>query len=104
MFFFQYMLFAFVFMVLALVSLQYKKIGLVLHIALGAFAVYFFNGANFTVLGLMIVIPFALLGVLYYFGNPSPKKWAYRLGHSYTADHHGCHIDPTRYQNIQTHR
>ncbi len=79
MFFFQYMLFAFVFMILALVSLQYKKIGLVLHIALGLFAVYFFNGANFTVLGLMIVIPFALLGVLYFFGEPKPKKWAYRL-------------------------
>ena len=42
MFFFQYMLFAFVFMVLALVSLKFKKIGLVLHIALGAVCRLFF--------------------------------------------------------------
>jgi hypothetical protein len=79
MFFFQYLLFAIFFIVLALVILKWKKIGLVLHLLAGAFCVWFFSGANFSVLWLMMVIPFAALGLLYYFGEPYPLRWAYRL-------------------------
>ena len=76
---FQYLLFAILFVVLALVILRWKKIGFILHLVTGAFCIWFFGGANFSVLGLLIVIPFAALGLIYYFGEPSPLKWAYRL-------------------------
>jgi hypothetical protein len=79
MFLFQYLLFPIVFICLALVILKWKKAGLILHFVVAAFCVWFFSGANFTVLGLLIVIPFIVLGLLYYFGEPSPRKWAYRL-------------------------
>ena len=75
----QYLLFTILFVVLALVGLRWKKLGLAVHLLLGGFCVWFFSGASFSVLGLLIVIPFAVLGVLYYFGEPKPKKWAYRL-------------------------
>jgi len=79
MLFFQYLLFAIVFVMLALIILRWKKIGLAVHLLAGVFCIWFFSGATFSVLGVMIVIPFALLGVLYYFGDPQPLKWAYRL-------------------------
>lgn len=79
MFLLQYLAVSVVFMVLALVSLKWKKIGLALHLLTGAFCVWFFSGANFSVLWLTIVIPFAALGLVYYFGRPCPLKWAYRL-------------------------
>ena len=44
-----------------------------------AFCIWFFSGASFSVLGLLIVMPFAVLGLIYYFGEPYPLKWAYRL-------------------------
>jgi hypothetical protein len=76
---FQYLLFTIVFTGLALVALRWKKIGLALHIAAAGFSVWFFSGASFSVVGLMIVIPIIALGLLYYVGEPQPKKWAYRL-------------------------
>ena len=76
---FQYLIFTIVFIILALVSLKWRKIGLAAHLLLGGFCIWFFSGASFSVLGLLIIIPFAVLGVLYYFGEPKPKKWAYRI-------------------------
>lgn len=73
MFLFQYLLVTIVLVTLALISLTWKLAGLLLHIALAGFSIWFFNGAHFTVLWLMIVIPILLLGVLYYFGMPQPK-------------------------------
>jgi hypothetical protein len=79
MFFFQYLLFTIVFVALALIILKWKKAGLVIHLLAGIFCAWFFSGANFSVLWLLIVIPFAALALLYYFGDPYPLKWAYRL-------------------------
>lgn len=76
---FQYMLFALVFVILALIILKWKKMGLTVHILTGVFCIWFFSGASLSVLGLLIVIPFAVLGLIYYFGEPYPLKWAYRL-------------------------
>ncbi|MHB1152421.1 MAG: Lcl C-terminal domain-containing protein [Eubacteriales bacterium] len=76
---FQYLLFTILFVLLATVTLKWKLIGLLLHLILAVFCVWFFSGASFSVLGLMIVMPVAGLGMLYYFGEPEPKKWAYRL-------------------------
>jgi hypothetical protein len=79
MLFFQYLLFTIVFVTLALIILKWKKIGLALHFITAAFSVWFFSGASFSVLGLMIVMPIVGIGLLYYYGDPKPKKWAYRL-------------------------
>ena len=76
---FQYLLFSIIFVLLALVSLKWKTVGLIAHLLLGGFCIWFFSGASFSVLGILIIIPFTVLGVLYYVGKPKPKKWAYRL-------------------------
>jgi len=76
---FQYLLFTIVFVTLAVVALRWRRIGLALHIATAGFSYWFFSGASFSVVGLMIVIPIITLGLLYYFGEPRPKKWAYRI-------------------------
>lgn len=79
MFLFQYLLFTIVFVALALIILRWKKIGLIAHLALGVFCCWFFSGATFSVIGLLVLIPFVALGIIYYFGEPTPLKWAYRL-------------------------
>ena len=76
---FQYLLFAWVFTVLALISLRWKRTGLVVHLLTAVFSAWFFRGAVFSVVGLMAVIPFFILAMLYYFGEPKPKKLAYIL-------------------------
>lgn len=75
MFLFQYMLFTIIFVALALIILRWKKIGLLMHIALGIFCIWFFSGPS----TILIIIPIAIMALLYYLGEPHPKKWAYRL-------------------------
>ena len=79
MFVFQYMIFAIIFVVLSVLSLKWKRIGLGLHIMLSVFCLFFFSSANRWVLIPMMIIPLILLGFLYYYGDPQPKKWAYRI-------------------------
>lgn len=79
MMFFQYLLVTLILLFAAIVSLKWRIIGAVLHLGLAGFCGWFFFGASFSVVGLMIVIPLVGLGVLYYFGDPKPKKWAYLL-------------------------
>ncbi len=76
---FQYLSVPLIFVILAVISLKWRRIGLLLHIALAGFSVWFFSGASFNVLGIFIVIPIAALGLLYFFGEPKLKIWAYRL-------------------------
>ncbi len=79
MLFLQYLLFTFIFSGLGCLSLRFPKIGLVAHIALGVFTVLFFSGSSFQVTYLLIAIPLILLGLLYLFGRPKPRKLAYLL-------------------------
>lgn len=79
MLFIQYLLFTFVFVLLAIVSLKWKRVGLALHIIIAGASIWFFSGASLSVLAGMIVLPILTLGLIYFFGNPEPKKWAYRL-------------------------
>jgi hypothetical protein len=79
MLFIQYLLISIVFCALAVVAIRWRRVGLALHIAAALFLMWFFRGAVFSVAGLMIALPIALLGLLYFFGRPQPKKWAYRL-------------------------
>lgn len=77
--FFQYLSVPLVFMLLGMLSLRWPKVGLGVHALMAAAAAWFFWGASFQVLGLMIVLPILGLGILYFFGRPEPKKWAYRM-------------------------
>lgn len=79
MFLFQYLLFCLVFVILGLVSLRFKRIGLILHLAVMAGSAYFFRSAVFSVLGLFILLPLGGLAMLYFFGEPAPRKWAFRV-------------------------
>ncbi|MFZ5353254.1 MAG: DUF1566 domain-containing protein [Bacillota bacterium] len=76
---FQYMLFPIIFTLLAMTIMKWKIPGIILHGSMAVFCYFFFSGASFDVLGLLIIIPFIILGLLYYYGEPNPKKWAYRL-------------------------
>jgi len=79
MLFFQYLLFTIIFVALAVTTLRWKKIGMLLHGIVAVGSVWFFSGASFSVIGLMVAIPIIALGIGYYYGEPKPKKWAYRL-------------------------
>jgi hypothetical protein len=79
MFVFQYLLFPIIFIGLALVSIRWKKAGLILHAAACGVCAWFFRSASVSVLLPLIILPIAVLGSLYYFGEPAPRKWAYRL-------------------------
>lgn len=79
MLFFQYLSIPIAYTALAAVSLRWPKAGLGLHIAVALFAAWFFSGASFSVVGVLIVLPIAGLGLLFFFGRPEPRKWAYAL-------------------------
>jgi hypothetical protein len=65
------------FLIVALVSVRWPRIGAVLHWALASFAFWFF-GANFSV-ALFIITPLALLGLCFWFGRARPRQWAIRV-------------------------
>lgn len=79
MFAFQYLLVAGAFVFVGLASLRWRRLGLVLHGGLIVFAALFFSGATLSVLGLLIVLPLAVGGMLYFYGSPVPQAWARRL-------------------------
>ena len=79
MFLFQYMLLPIIFIGSALIALKWKKTGLLVYLLLGVLCLWFFAGANFSLLGFLIILPFAALALTYYFGEPYPQKWAKRL-------------------------
>lgn len=72
---FQYIIFTIILVVLALIILKWKKIGLILHFVLAGFCVWFFSGPA----SILIILPLIVMAFLYYFGEPYPKIWAYRL-------------------------
>lgn len=75
----QYLSVPILFVLLALVALKWRRIGLAVHIALGLFCAWFLYGAQVGVIWLLIVLPLAALGLLYFFGDPKPRRWARRL-------------------------
>ncbi len=61
----------------ALVSAYWPRVGAVLHWALASFAFWFF-GADSPVV-LFIIIPLALLGLCFWFGKVQSRRWALGL-------------------------
>ncbi|SRR6266498_545797 len=65
------------FLLVALISVRWPRIGAVMHWALASFALWFF-GTNSPVV-LFIIIPLALLGLCFWFGHAQPRQWALRV-------------------------
>jgi hypothetical protein len=76
---FQYLSIPIIFIVLSVISIRWPKAGLALYTGTGLFCAWFFSGASFQVLGLMIILPLIGIGLMYFLGRPEPKKWAYRI-------------------------
>ena len=72
----QYLIAMIVFLAFALIGLKWPKIGGALHVIFGcSLPVWFIrNNAG----ALFLSLPMVVLGILYWFGNPEPRKWAYR--------------------------
>jgi hypothetical protein len=77
--FIQYIPFALAFMFVPVIAIRWKRIGLGIYIALGIFCAIFFSGASFTVTYLMLVIPLTCLGLLFFYGDPQPRRTAIYL-------------------------
>ena len=76
MMFGQYLFISIIFIILAIISIFYKKIGAGLFIALGIFAVFFFSGNPASI---FIMSFLALLGLGFYFSKINNKKLAISL-------------------------
>jgi hypothetical protein len=74
----QYLGIMFVFLAATLISLGWRWVGLVIHLTLAGFAIWFFSGAAEFVLWVTIVGPLVFLGFGYLVGKPEPTRWAYR--------------------------
>ena len=72
----QYLAVPLVFLVMALVAIRWPRVGAALHGLAGFFALWFFRGASWRVLLPFITTPLVLLGALYWFGRPEPRRRA----------------------------
>lgn len=75
----QYRMIAIVFMLIGFVGVRFSKVSIFLNLALGTGAAIFFSGAAFNTLWAMIIIPLAVIGLLFFFGVVKPRKLAYAL-------------------------
>lgn len=76
LFFIQYIPFALAFMLVPVVAMRWKRTGLTLYISLAIFCAIFFAGASFMVTFVMLAIPLSMLGLLFFFGDPQPRRLA----------------------------
>ena len=77
MMFGQYLLMPIGFMLLALLSIKWNKLGSFCHLLLAVGAMYLFGGRGAGLL--FVAIPFIGLAVLYWFGSFEKKRLAYLL-------------------------
>jgi len=78
-FFVQYLSLTIALVASALVSMKWPKAGLGLHVAVAALFAWLFSLDAFDMAGPLIAIPLFVLGILYFFGRPEPRKWACRI-------------------------
>jgi hypothetical protein len=80
MMFIQYMSLCIIFIVLGIIALHWRKIGLVIFSIIAISLAIFFSFGHFAVVGVMIVIPFLGLGLLFFFGKlPSRSRKRARI-------------------------
>lgn len=69
----QYWLFALAFMSIGLIGIRFPKITLAVCAVMGIAACIFFTNAHFSVIWLLIIIPFVGIGLLYFFWATQAK-------------------------------
>ncbi|MGA3243328.1 MAG: DUF1566 domain-containing protein [Bacteroidota bacterium] len=74
--FFQYWIWSITFLALGALSLRWPKVGAAIFV-LAAILVPLL-GIRTSAAIVIFAVPLAMMGVLWWFGQPSPKKWAYR--------------------------
>jgi hypothetical protein len=74
----QYLSGMLVFMLVALLALSWPRVGAGLHIIMAIGLFWLFGGFTNSA-GLLITVPLALLGLLYWFGRPQPRRLAVGL-------------------------
>jgi hypothetical protein len=75
----QYWSLALVFIIIGLVGIRFPIASLVLCIVVGIGTAIFLSGTSFSLLWIMIIIPLAGLGLLFFFGRVRPRNIAYIL-------------------------
>jgi hypothetical protein len=74
----QYLAPMLIFVVIGAVSVWRARLGGIVHFGAALFTVWFF-GFNHSAPLLFVVTPLSILALLYWFGQPEPRKWALRL-------------------------
>jgi hypothetical protein len=72
----QYLIAMIVFWAFALVGLKWPRIGAAVHVIFGCSLPVWFIRNNTG--AWLLTLPMIALGIMYWFGDPQPKKWAYR--------------------------
>ncbi len=75
--FFQYWIWSITFVALGTLSLRWPKVGAAIFV-LGAILVPSI-GIRTSAAIIIFAVPPAIMGMLWWFGQPNPKKWAYRV-------------------------
>jgi hypothetical protein len=76
--FIQYLSFPLIFVIITLIAIRYRRIGGAIYLLFAVGLGIFFRGAHISVL-LLIILPLVILGLMFWFGSPVPKKYAYLL-------------------------
>lgn len=74
----QYLMPMLIFVLIGAASVRWPKFGAGLHLSAAILTTLFF-GLNHSTPLLLIVTPLTMLALLYWFGQPEPRKWALRL-------------------------
>lgn len=74
----QYLMPMLIFVLIGAVSVRWPRAGAALHLVAALFTAWFF-GLHHSAPLLFIVTPLSLLALLYWFGQPEPRRWALRL-------------------------
>ncbi len=72
----QYLSPSLIVIVISVVALRWRRAALLVPGSLAVAAALFFHGAHAAIY--LISIPLLVLGGLYHFGDPQPRRWAYR--------------------------
>ena len=75
--FFQYWIWSITFLVLGAISLRWQKVGAGIFFAAAILVPAV--GIRTSAAIVMFAIPLAFIGLLWWFGEPGPKQWAYRI-------------------------
>ena len=75
----QYWSIPLIFIAIGLIGIRFPLASLPLCVAIGITAAVILSGASFSVLWVMIIIPLAGIGLLFFFGRANPKRLAYIL-------------------------